>query len=204
MWKEILPWQAGGIKYSLRGYKNSLLIGRKNLIFSEGVKSISALAGWRNKIFFERVWKALPWLVGKRNNQPTSLGRVLHTLSKNIFSSFQPARAELLHTLSKIILFLLYNQPGQSFYTPYQRIFFLLPISQGIAFTHPLKEYFYNLNWNVKRTNDQAFRLSSRNDLAVENSDAHIPGQLLSNGKICKFWKIDCPRRKRWRKIRAS
>ena len=93
---------------------------------------------------------------------------ILHTLSKNIFSSFQPARAELLHTLSKIILFLLYNQPGQSFYTPYQRIFFLLPISQGIAFTHPLKEYFYNLNWNVKRTNDQAFRLSSRNDLAVE------------------------------------
>ena len=113
---------------------------------------------------------------------------ILHTLSKNIFSSFQPARAELLHTLSKIILFLLYNQPGQSFYTPYQRIFFLLPISQGIAFTHPLKEYFYNLNWNVKRTNDQAFRLSSRNDLAVEIrsqiSDSHIPGQLLSNGQM--------------------
>ena len=177
--EENIPWE---------GLKNSLLIGRKNLIFSEGVKSISALAGWRNKIFFERVWKALPWLVGKRNNQPTSLGRVLHTLSKNIFSSFQPARAELLHTLSKIILFLLYNQPGQSFYTPYQRIFFLLPISQGIAFTHPLKEYFYNLNWNVKRTNDQAFRLSSRNDLAVEIrsqiSDSHIPGQLLSNGQM--------------------
>ena len=127
------------------------------------------------------------WLERGIISQP-AWAELLHTLSKNIFSSFQPARADLLHTLSKIILFLLYNQPGQSFYTPYQRIFFLLPISQGIAFTHPLKEYFYNLNWNVKRTNDQAFRLSSRNDLAVEIrsqiSDSHIPGQLLSNGQM--------------------
>ena len=112
--EENIPWE---------GLKNSLLIGRKNLIFSEGVKSISALAGWRNKIFFERVWKALPWLVGKRNNQPTSLGRVLHTLSKNIFSSFQPARAE--------------------FYTPSLRLFYSsFTTSQGRAFTHPIKEYF--------------------------------------------------------------
>ena len=142
------------------------------ITFRKGVKSISALTGFQTIFLFFQPARA----------------ELLHTLSKNIFSSFQPARAELLHTLSKIILFLLYNQPGQSFYTPYQRIFFLLPISQGIAFTHPLKEYFYNLNWNVKRTNDQAFRLSSRNDLAVEirsqNSDSHIPGQLLSNGQM--------------------
>ena len=81
------------------------------------------------------------------------------------------------------------NQPGQSFYTPSLRLFYSsFTTSQGRAFTHHIKEYFYNLNWNVKRTNDQAFRLSSRNDLAVEIrsqiSDSHIPGQLLSNGQM--------------------
>ena len=172
MSKVFLPWLAGGIKYSLRGCEK-------------------LCPGWLERgIISQPAWAELLHTLSKNifsSFQPAR-AEILHTLSKNIFSSFQPARAELLHTLSKIILFLLYNQPGQSFYTPYQRIFFLLPISQGIAFTHPLKEYFYNLNWNVKRTNDQAFRLSSRNDLAVEirsqNSDSHIPGQLLSNGQM--------------------
>ena len=125
----------------------------------------------------------LPWLAGGIKYSLRGCEKLCPGwLERGIIS--QPAWAELLHTLSKIILFLLYNQPGQSFYTPYQRIFFHLPISQGIAFTHPLKEYFYNLNWNVKRTNDQAFRLSSRNDLALKISDSHIPGQLLSNGQM--------------------
>ena len=51
--EENIPWE---------GLKNSLLIGQKNLIFFEGVKKYSALAGWRNKIFLDRVWKTLSWL----------------------------------------------------------------------------------------------------------------------------------------------
>ena len=187
MSKVFLPWLAGGIKYSLRGCEKLCPGWLERGIISQ--PAWAELLHTLSKNIFSSFQPARAEILHTLSKnifssfQPAR-AEILHTLSKNIFSSFQPARAELLHTLSKIILFLLYNQPGQSFYTPYQRIFFLLPISQGIAFTHPLKEYFYNLNWNVKRTNDQAFRLSSRNDLAVKISDSHIPGQLLSNGQM--------------------
>ena len=55
--KSTLPWLAGGIKYCLRGC-GKLCPGWMRaflLIFYEGVKSTSALAGWRNKILFEKL-----------------------------------------------------------------------------------------------------------------------------------------------------
>ena len=129
----------------------------------------------------------LPWLAGGIKYSLRGCEKLCPGwLERGIIS--QPVWAEF-YTPSQRIFFPPSNQPGQSFYTPSLRLFYSsFTTSQGRAFTHHIKEYFYNLNWNVKRTNDQAFRLSSRNDLAVEirsqNSDSHIPGQLLSNGQM--------------------
>ena len=117
----------------------------------------SALAGWKEeKIFFERVCKTLPRLVGWLFLFPTSQGRAFHTLSKNILF-LQPARAEILLTPSENIkffrpirreffkpsqgIFSSFSQPGQKNFSHLQKILNSFGQS-GESFSNPLMEYF--------------------------------------------------------------
>ena len=104
----------------------------------------SALAGWKEeKIFFERVCKTLPRLVGWLFLFPTSQGRAFHTLSKNIYSSSQPGQKYFWH-LQKILNS--FSQSGESFYTLSERIFYSSSQSGQKYFWHLFKQYFYFSN----------------------------------------------------------
>ena len=123
----------------------------------------SALAGWKEeKIFFERVCKTLPRLVGWLFLFPTSQGRAFHTLSKNILF-LQPARAEILLTPSENIkffqpirreffkpsqgIFSSFSQPGQKNFSHLQKILnsfgqsrkLLHTLSKNILFLQPVR-----------------------------------------------------------------
>ena len=119
----------------------------------------SALAGWKEeKIFFERVCKTLPRLVGWLFLFPTSQGRAFHTLSKNILF-LQPARAEILLTPSENIkffrpirreffkpsqgIFSSFSQPGQKNFSHLQKILNSFGQS-GESFYTPSQRIFYS------------------------------------------------------------